>query len=89
MRDDGRQIVDQKQAQLKLSAFAAHIGDNDLLGDGRSPQATLENINEIIDALQMKNDSVVIFLEQIAPGRSDIMTSEFTSLFQSVQFRHP
>ena len=56
------------------------IGGNDLL-DGRRPvDETIASIHEIIDILQSGNESVSIFLEQIAPGRSDIMTEEVMTL---------
>ncbi|MBX2876747.1 MAG: hypothetical protein KTR30_31815 [Saprospiraceae bacterium] len=50
------------------------IGGNDLLDGGASPEATIANIEKIIDKLQTQNPMVVIFLEQIAPGRSNFMT---------------
>ena len=56
------------------------IGGNDLLG-GRDINEIITNLNEIIDRLQNSNDSVTIFLEQIAPGRSDINTPNLQALF--------
>ncbi|GAA4274234.1 GDSL-type esterase/lipase family protein [Aquimarina gracilis] len=56
------------------------IGGNDLLGNA-SVSNTITNINQIIDLLQSNNSNVTIFLEQIAPGRSNIMTTEVTTTF--------
>mgnify|MGYP006081734065 FL=1 len=42
------------------------------------------NINAIIDILQEANPNVTILIEQLAPGRSDIMTSELTSYFDQI-----
>ena len=56
------------------------IGGNDALG-GVQPQQILANINTIIDQIQAANPNVTIFIEQIAPGRSDIMTPELTAIF--------
>jgi len=58
------------------------IGGNDLTG-GRSPAETVANIQEIIRQLQVTNDSLTIFLEQIAPGTSDFMTPELTNRFDN------
>ncbi|MDY8136233.1 SGNH/GDSL hydrolase family protein [Aquimarina sp. 2201CG5-10] len=56
------------------------IGGNDLLREV-SVSTAINNINQIIDILQNSNNNITIFLEQIAPGRSDIMTAERTLLF--------
>ncbi|MEW7291852.1 SGNH/GDSL hydrolase family protein [Aquimarina sp. 2304DJ70-9] len=56
------------------------IGGNDLTG-GSTVSNAITNINQIIDILQGSNNNITIFLEQIAPGRSDFMTPEFTALF--------
>ncbi len=51
------------------------IGGNDLLG-GATPQATVDNIREIIGLFRASEDSVVIILEQIAPGKSEFMETQ-------------
>jgi len=56
------------------------IGGNDLLAR-ESVSDVIANIHQIIDILQADNDSVTVFIEQIAPGRSDFMTAEFSSKF--------
>lgn len=56
------------------------IGGNDLT-EGQSVDATINNINEIIDYLQQQNNDVVILLEQIAPGLSSFMTDELQATF--------
>ncbi len=56
------------------------IGGNDLLG-GIAVSTAIENINQIIDGLQAENPDIIIFLEQIAPGRSNIMNTTNTLLF--------
>lgn len=59
-------------------------GGNDAL-EGLPFEDAVENINNIIDIIQAKNPNVTIFIEQMAPGRSDIMTSELTSFFDQIQ----
>lgn len=49
------------------------IGGNDL-NQGSTVEETISRIHQIIDKLQVLNPNVIIFLEQIAPGRSDMMT---------------
>jgi len=56
------------------------IGGNDLLG-GVTVGAAIQNINQIIDRLQSENGNITIVLEQIAPGRSNIMNTTTTRLF--------
>jgi lysophospholipase L1-like esterase len=51
------------------------IGGNDLV---RSIpiEEVIDNINQVIDILQNSNANITIFLERIAPGRSNVMTPE-------------
>ena len=56
------------------------IGGNDLLRRDE-PVEPIENIRAIIVSLQQINPSVTILLEQIAPGRSNVMVAEFASKF--------
>lgn len=51
------------------------IGGNDLLAESTA-QETVNNIREIITRFRTSEDSVVIILEQIAPGKSDFMESQ-------------
>lgn len=65
------------------------IGGNDLL-DGQRPVAeVIENVGQIIIALQNINPDVVIFLEQIAPGLSSFMTTEFSTLLMDYNAQIP
>ena len=59
-------------------------GGNDAL-EGLTYSQAVSNINYIIDVLQADNPSITIILEQMAPGRSDIMTSELTEFFTQMQ----
>ena len=59
-------------------------GGNDAL-EGMPYSQAVSNINNIIDILQADNPSVIIVLEQMAPGRSDIMTTELTDFFTQMQ----
>ncbi|MEL6987239.1 MAG: GDSL-type esterase/lipase family protein [Bacteroidota bacterium] len=59
-------------------------GGNDGL-QGLSYEDAVENINSIIDILQTNNPNVTIIIEQMAPGRTDIMTPELTSFFDQMQ----
>ncbi len=58
------------------------IGGNDLL-DGGATDATpvVSRVGEIIGELRRLNPNMVIFVEQIAPGMSSIMTTELTNVF--------
>lgn len=59
-------------------------GGNDAL-QGLSYTQAVSNINNIIDILQADNPNVTIVIEQMAPGRSDIMTTELTEFFEQMQ----
>ncbi len=59
-------------------------GGNDALGNLPYNQ-TLSNINEIVNALQNANPDVTIIIEQLAPLRSDLMTTELTNYFNQLQ----
>ncbi|MEL6590707.1 MAG: SGNH/GDSL hydrolase family protein, partial [Bacteroidota bacterium] len=58
------------------------IGGNDLTEGGAEVSEVIDNIQQIIIALRARNESVVILLEQIAPGRSDFMTADLQSSFE-------
>ena len=59
-------------------------GGNDALQNLPYNQA-ISNINAIIDVLQANNPTVKIIIEQLAPGRSDIMTPQLSSFFNQLQ----
>ena len=59
-------------------------GGNDALEELPYEQA-VSNINSIIDILQENNPNVTIVIEQMAPGKSDIMTTELTNFFEQMQ----
>ena len=59
-------------------------GGNDAL-QGLPYSHAVANINSIIDLLQSDNPNVTVVLEQMAPGRTDIMTSELTDFFTQMQ----
>ncbi|MEM9819572.1 MAG: GDSL-type esterase/lipase family protein [Bacteroidota bacterium] len=46
---------------------------------------TVSNINAIIDILQAANPNITILIEQMAPGRSDLMTAELLNYFGQLQ----
>ena len=56
------------------------IGGNDLVHNVPVPTA-IENINQTIDLLQNSNSNITIFIERIAPGRSNIMTPENIAVY--------
>lgn len=68
----------EKQPEVVLLG----IGGNDLLAEV-SPQVVIQNIREIVTALRLQNDRVTILLEQIAPGRTDLMTPSLQATFDS------
>jgi len=57
------------------------IGGNDL-DDGATVNATIANINRIVDKIQAKNDKALIIVEQIAPAVSSYMTIERTAVLE-------
>ncbi|WP_055445235.1 SGNH/GDSL hydrolase family protein [Lacinutrix himadriensis] len=58
------------------------IGGNDLIREIPVEQV-IENINQIIDVLQNSNANITIFLERIAPGKSNVMTPASTIVYNS------
>ncbi|MEL7533972.1 MAG: SGNH/GDSL hydrolase family protein [Bacteroidota bacterium] len=68
----------EKEADVALLG----IGGNDLVDGGLEVASVIDNMKQIISALQARNDSVIIFVEQIAPGRSDFMTADLQSTFE-------
>lgn len=59
-------------------------GGNDAL-QGLPYSQAVANINSIIDILQADNPNITIIIEQMAPGRSEIMTPELTDFFNQMQ----
>ena len=60
-------------------------GGNDILNGLASIEETVANIHAIIDTLQGRNPEVTIIIEELAPGKSDFMTAEFTADFEAMQ----
>lgn len=58
-------------------------GGNDGLNQLPYEQA-VSNINAIIDVLQENNSNVTIIIEQMSPGRSDIMTPQLESFINNL-----
>jgi lysophospholipase L1-like esterase len=58
-------------------------GGNDALQNLPYDQ-TVSNIIEIVDILQNANPEVTIIIEQLAPARSDLMTTELTNYFNQL-----
>ena len=59
-------------------------GGNDAL-QGLPYSQAVSNINNIIDILRADNPNITIILEQMAPGRTDIMNAELTDFFTQMQ----
>ena len=59
-----------------LDAVLLCVGGSDLL-NGDDPQTAIDNIGLIIDEIQNIFPSIIIYLEQIAPGNNEIMTNDF------------
>lgn len=64
-------------------------GGNDLLNGLASLEQTVANVNQIVDLLQASNPSVIILIEELAPGQSSFMTAQmsadFTAMRQAVR----
>lgn len=82
------QTLDRLPASFAPEVVLLGIGGNDLIDEegitASSPyvRTILGNIDQIIDLLQARNDSVYIFLEQIAPGTTDFMSTRLTTVFE-------
>ncbi len=48
-------------------------------------EQSIANVNAIIDLLQEVNPNVVIIVEQLAPGKSEIMTGDLLHYFNRIQ----
>ena len=59
-------------------------GGNDAL-EQLSYSEAVSNINSIIDAIQSSNPNCIIIIEQMAPGHSEIMTTELTNFLNQMQ----
>lgn len=66
--------------QRKPDIALLGIGGNDVTDAGLTISQVIANIRLIVADIRSRNDSVSIFIEQIAPGTTDFMTAEFTSL---------
>ena len=82
-------ILDELNNWLKITGppdfvlFSSPAG-NDAL-EGLSYTEAVSNINGIIDVIQDFNPNTTIIIEQMAPGRSDIMTSELTDFLEQMK----
>lgn len=56
------------------------IGGNDLLDGQLPPAPVLDNITLIIEKLQSDYPGIVVYVEQIAPARSDLMSAELEAI---------
>lgn len=59
-------------------------GGNDALQELSYSEA-VSNISSIIDIIQSNNPNCIIIIEQMAPGHSNIMTSELTYFWNKIQ----
>ncbi len=82
-------ILDELYNWLSLTGppdfvlFSSPAG-NDAL-EGLSYTKAVTNINGIIDVIQEFNPNTTIIIEQMAPARSDIMTSELTIFLEQMK----
>ena len=82
-------ILDQLESDLDLAGTPDVVlfsspGGNDALQNLPYDEA-IGNINEILDILQEVNPNVTLIIEQMAPGRTDIMTEDLLSYFNQLQ----
>lgn len=59
-------------------------GGNDIL-NGLPLEDAVSNAHAIIDAIQARNPRVIILIEQLAPGRTDLQTQDQIALFNQMQ----
>lgn len=83
------QTVEELTAEEVPEVVLLGIGGNDLVDGSQSVTDVVNNINAIIDRLQSLNDSITIFVEQIAPGISSFMTEDLTGKFESFNANIP
>lgn len=82
-------ILDELNNWLKITGppdfvlFSSPAG-NDALEELSYTEA-VSNINGIIDVIQDFNPNTTIIIEQMAPARSDIMTSELTKFLEQMK----
>jgi lysophospholipase L1-like esterase len=82
-------ILDQLESDLDLAGTPDVVlfsspGGNDALQNLPYDEA-IGNINEIVDILQEVNPNVTLIIEQMAPGRTDIMTEDLLNYFNQLQ----
>ena len=82
-------ILDQLESDLDMAGTPDVVlfsspGGNDALQNLPYDEA-IGNINEIVDILQEVNPNVTLIIEQMAPGRTDIMTEELLNYFNQLQ----
>ena len=82
-------ILDQLENDLDLAGTPDVVlfsspGGNDAL-QNLSYDEAISNINDIVDILQEVNPNVTLIIEQMAPGRSNIMTEELLYYFNQLQ----
>ncbi|MEM8585363.1 MAG: GDSL-type esterase/lipase family protein [Bacteroidota bacterium] len=80
---DGIEDWMSQTGEIDIVLFSSP-GGNDAL-QGLSYDEAISNVNEIIDLIQSANPDVTIIIEQLAPGRSDIMTDELATYFDQIQ----
>lgn len=83
------QILDELNSWLSETGspdivLLSSPGGNDAL-QGLPYENAVDNINSIVDILQTDNPDVTIIIEQMAPGRTDVMTSDLTSYFDQMK----
>lgn len=83
------QTVEDMTAAEVPEVVLLGIGGNDLTDGSQSVAEVVGNINRIIDRLQTLNESITIFVEQIAPGTTAFMTEDRTSKFESFNANIP
>ena len=82
-------ILDQLESDLNLAGTPDVVlfsspGGNDALQNLPYDEA-IGNINQIVDILQEVNPNVTLIIEQMAPGRTDIMTEGLLNYFNKLQ----
>lgn len=80
-------ILQEDATSLQPDIVLLGIGGNDLNEMVNTVEQTISNIELIINSIRTLNPKAIIIVEQIAPARSDLMTSKLQNTLESFNSR--